>query len=163
MGLLGPNAHSELLQPGRVPDCYLGLLLGPDAPDQAPGVLVVSPAALLHPAVPQPGGMLVYELVTGHPDRQPQELVFLADLTVELRAWPADTLERARGRPAGGRPRGGGWLAARRPAGPATGRVDRGGGRPRCCGPDVALALCGPASIDLGLSRQEGAMSSNRR
>jgi hypothetical protein len=29
--------------------------------------------------------------VTGHPDRQPQELVFVADLTVELRAWPADT------------------------------------------------------------------------
>jgi hypothetical protein len=33
----------------------------------------------------------LYELVTGHPDRQPQELVFVADLTVELRAWPADT------------------------------------------------------------------------
>jgi hypothetical protein len=29
--------------------------------------------------------------VTGHPDRTPQELVFVADLTVELRAWPADT------------------------------------------------------------------------
>jgi hypothetical protein len=33
----------------------------------------------------------VCELVTGHPDRQPQELVFLADLTVELRAWPYGT------------------------------------------------------------------------
>jgi hypothetical protein len=29
--------------------------------------------------------------VTGHPDRAPWELVFVADLTVELRAWPADT------------------------------------------------------------------------
>jgi hypothetical protein len=29
--------------------------------------------------------------VTGHPDRAPRELVFLADLTVELRAWPPDT------------------------------------------------------------------------
>jgi hypothetical protein len=29
--------------------------------------------------------------VTGHPDRAPGELVFLADLTVELRAWPRDT------------------------------------------------------------------------
>jgi hypothetical protein len=29
--------------------------------------------------------------VTGHPDRTAQELVFLADLAVELRAWPADT------------------------------------------------------------------------
>jgi hypothetical protein len=33
----------------------------------------------------------VYELATGHPHRQPGELVFLADLTVELRAWPTDT------------------------------------------------------------------------
>jgi hypothetical protein len=54
-------------------------------------VLVVVPAALLYPAVPQPGGTLLYELVTGHPDRIPEELVFLADLAVELRAWPADT------------------------------------------------------------------------
>ena len=34
---------------------------------------------------------MLYELVTGHPDRTPGELVFLADLTVELRAWPRDT------------------------------------------------------------------------
>jgi hypothetical protein len=54
-------------------------------------VLVVAPAALLHPAVPQPDGTVLYELVTGHPDRTPHELVFLADLTVELRAWPLDT------------------------------------------------------------------------
>jgi hypothetical protein len=53
--------------------------------------LVVAPAALLHPAVPQPDGTVLHELVTGHPDREPGELVFLPDLTVELRAWPADT------------------------------------------------------------------------
>jgi hypothetical protein len=41
--------------------------------------------------VPQPDGTVLYELVTGHPDRTPRELVFLADLTVELRAWPTDT------------------------------------------------------------------------
>jgi hypothetical protein len=29
--------------------------------------------------------------VTGHPDREVHELVFVADLTVELRAWPCDT------------------------------------------------------------------------
>jgi hypothetical protein len=29
--------------------------------------------------------------VTGHPDRAAHNLVFLADLTVELRAWPLDT------------------------------------------------------------------------
>jgi hypothetical protein len=94
VGLLGPNAHGELLEPGRVSDCYLGLLLRVGDPDQTPGLLVVSPAALLHPGVPQPDGTLVYELVTGHPDRQPQELVFLADLTVELRAWPYGTWAR---------------------------------------------------------------------
>jgi hypothetical protein len=88
---LGVNAHGEVLAPGRVPDCYLGLLLDPPGDQHAGTVLVVAPAALLHPGVPQPDGTLLYELVTGHPDRQPQELVFVADLTVELRAWPADT------------------------------------------------------------------------
>jgi hypothetical protein len=29
--------------------------------------------------------------VTGHPVRAPRELVFLADLAVELRAWPYST------------------------------------------------------------------------
>jgi hypothetical protein len=37
---------------------------------------------------PQPDGTLLYELLTGHPDRAPHELVFLPDLTCELRAWP---------------------------------------------------------------------------
>jgi hypothetical protein len=46
---------------------------------------------LLHPAVPQLDGTVLYELLTGHPARAPQELVFLADLAVELRAWPTDT------------------------------------------------------------------------
>jgi hypothetical protein len=91
VGLLGPNADGELPQPGRVPDCYLGLRLDPADDAQAAGVLVVAPAALLHPAVPQPDGTLLYELLTGHPDRTPHELVFLPDLAVELRAWPADT------------------------------------------------------------------------
>jgi hypothetical protein len=88
---LDPNAFGEQLQPGRVPDCYLGLRLGPPGHTEPAGVLVVAPASLLHPSVPQPGGKLLYELVTGHPDRSPRELVFLADLTVELRAWPTDT------------------------------------------------------------------------
>jgi hypothetical protein len=69
---LGANAHGEILEPGRVPDCYLGLLLH-DANDAQPaGVLVVSPAALLHPTIPQPDGTVLYELVTGHPDLAPQ-------------------------------------------------------------------------------------------
>jgi hypothetical protein len=88
---LGANAFGEVLEPGRVPDCYLGLRLDPADDAEAAGVLVVAPAALLHPAVPQPDGTVLYELVTGHPDRASNELVFLADLTTELRAWPADT------------------------------------------------------------------------
>jgi hypothetical protein len=91
--LLGPNALGESLEPGRVADCYLGLLLppGPVGEPEAGTVLIVAPAALLHPGVPQPAGGLVYALLTGHPERQPGELVFVADLTYELRAWPTDT------------------------------------------------------------------------
>jgi hypothetical protein len=88
---LGVNAHGEALKPGRVRDCFLGLLLDPAEDGEAAGVLVVAPAALLHPVVPQPDGTVLYELLTGHPDRQPHDLVFVADLTVELRAWPTDT------------------------------------------------------------------------
>ena len=93
MNQLGPNALGEVLEPGRVTDCYLGLLLPPGSAGEpeAGTVLIVAPASLLHPRVPQPDGSLVYTLLTGHPDRQPQELVFVADLTVELRAWPTDT------------------------------------------------------------------------
>ena len=91
---LGPNAYGEQLQPGRVTDCYLGILLDQPLAEIAPEpgrVLVVAPAALLHEEIPQPHGQVLYDLVTGHPDRAPQELVFLADLTVELRAWPQQT------------------------------------------------------------------------
>ena len=93
MHQLGPNALGELLEPGRVADCYLGLLLPPPpaGEPEAGTVLVVGPSSLLHPAVPQPPGSLVYELLTGHPEREPAELVFVVDLTVELRAWPNDT------------------------------------------------------------------------
>jgi hypothetical protein len=79
---LGANAHGEVLEPGRVPDCYLGLLLDPPGDQRAGRVLVVAPASLLHPASPSPGGTLLYELVTG----PPHELVFMADLAVELRS-----------------------------------------------------------------------------
>ena len=93
MDQLGPNALGEVLEPGRVADCYLGLLLppGPAGEPEAGTILIVAPAALLHPRVPQPEGSLVYELLTGHPEREAGELVFVADLTGELRAWPDDT------------------------------------------------------------------------
>jgi hypothetical protein len=86
---LGPNAYGELCDPGRVADGYLALPL--PAGDGPGRVLVVAPRALLHPAVTQPAGSLLYELTTGHPDRGPRELVFPADLASELRAWPPDT------------------------------------------------------------------------
>ena len=88
-GLGGPP-----LDPGRVGDCYLGLLLpAPTGGEpEAPRVLVVAPDALLQPAVPQPAGGLLHRLLTGHPERQPGELVFPGDLAVELRAWPAADL-----------------------------------------------------------------------
>jgi hypothetical protein len=56
-----------VLELGRVPDCYLGLRLDADDDAEAGGVLVVAPAALLHPVVPQPDGTVLYELLTGHP------------------------------------------------------------------------------------------------
>src|SRR5687767_7224973 len=73
---LGANALGEVTEPGRVLDCYLGLRLDPTDDAEAGGVLVVAPAVLLHPGVPQPDGTVLYELVTGHPDRTPHELVF---------------------------------------------------------------------------------------
>jgi hypothetical protein len=108
---LGANAHGEVLVSGRVPDCYLGLLLDPPGDQHLSRVLVVAPASLLHPGIPQPHGTLLYELVTGHRDRQPQELVFVADLTVELRAWPTDSrpTSRRQAPPSSGEPAGSSW------------------------------------------------------
>jgi hypothetical protein len=52
---LGPNALAEALEPGRVTDCYLGLLPpGPAGAPEAGTVLVVAPAALLHPLFRSP-------------------------------------------------------------------------------------------------------------
>jgi hypothetical protein len=45
---LGPNAYGDHLQPGRVADCYLGILLDQPLAELAPEpgrVLVVAPAA----------------------------------------------------------------------------------------------------------------------
>jgi hypothetical protein len=93
VGQLGANAHGEILEAGRVPDCYLGLLLDPAEDAEAAGVLVVAPAALLHPVVPHPDGTVLYELVTGHPDRTPQELVFLVGIgTLSLVIGPVTWL-----------------------------------------------------------------------
>jgi hypothetical protein len=96
---LGPNSAGEELSPGVVEDCYLGLLVEQPlaATLPAPGSLVVvGPAVLLDARVRQPDGQAVYDLVTGHPDRTSRDLVFLADLAVDLRAWQ-DTDWRTQG------------------------------------------------------------------
>jgi hypothetical protein len=96
---LGPNSFGEELTPGAVEDCYLGLLVDQPLAGTlpAPGsLLVVGPSALLDERVRQPDGRAVYDLVTGHPDRTSRDLVFLADLAVELRAWQ-DTDWRTQG------------------------------------------------------------------
>jgi hypothetical protein len=87
---LGRNSAGEELTPGAVDDCCLGLLVDQPlaATEPTPGSLVVvGPAALLDARVRQPDGRAVYDLLSGHPDRQPRDLVFLADLAVELRTW----------------------------------------------------------------------------
>jgi hypothetical protein len=87
---LGPNSEGEELFPGVVDDCYLGLLVDQPLAGTlpAPGSLVVvGPAALLDARVRQPDGRAVFDLLTGHPDRTSREVVFVADLAVELRTW----------------------------------------------------------------------------
>jgi len=96
---LGPNSSGEELAPGRVGDCYLGLLVDQPLAATLPAprsLLVVGPSALLDERVRQPDGRAVYDLLTGHPDRSPRDLLFLADLAVELRAWQ-DTDWRTQG------------------------------------------------------------------
>ena len=46
MDQFGPNALGETLEPGRVADCYLGLLLppGPAGEPEAGTILIVAPA-----------------------------------------------------------------------------------------------------------------------
>src|SRR6266704_1142383 len=103
----------------------------PSPPRTGPGRVACwwsRPGALLHPHVPQPAGNLLYELVTGHPRREPGELVVLADLAVELRAWPRDRWA-ARGVDLGQVAAAVVWrLAARRHPGPqGAPRARRGG------------------------------------
>jgi hypothetical protein len=136
---LGPNALGEVLEPGRVGDCYLGLLLppGPAGEPEAGTILILAPATLLHPRIPQPAGSLVYQLLTGHPEREAGELVFVADLTGELRAWPTDTWPRSASTRAG-RPGGHRLLAGRRGHRAAARRPQlRGGPLPCQAGDDL--------------------------
>jgi hypothetical protein len=121
VGQLGANAHGEVLEAGRVEDCYLGLRLDPDDDARATGALVVASAALLHPVVPQPDGTGAVRAVDRHLDPTPGQLVFLADLTLEAAGLADRHLGQGWRRPAGGRRRGGRRLARRAPQGALTG------------------------------------------
>ena len=90
MGQLGANVHGEVLEAGRVPDCYLGLLLDPAEDAEGARVLVVAPATLLHPVVPQPDGTGAVGAADRHLDPTTGQLVLPADLTLEAAAWPTD-------------------------------------------------------------------------
>jgi hypothetical protein len=146
---LGPNALGEVLEPGRVGDCYLGLLLapGPAGEPEAGTILIVAPATLLHPGIPQPAGSLVYQLLTGHPEREAGELVFVADLTGELRAWPTDTWPRSASTRAG-RPGGHRLLAGRRGHRAAARRPQLRGGPLPCRGGDDLCPRAAPRPSD---------------
>jgi hypothetical protein len=105
------------MEAGQVPDCYLGLLLDPADDAEVAAVLVVNPAALLHPSVPHPDGTMLYAPLTGHADRLPHDLVFLA----------ARHLEQPWRRPAGRRRHGPRRLAPWPAQGGAAWRADHRG------------------------------------
>lgn len=71
----------------RVTDLTLRFLIDPHS-GPLPGIdaLDVSPGVLLHPAVAQPDGECIYELLTRHQRRDPGSLVYLDDLTDDLAA-----------------------------------------------------------------------------
>lgn len=74
MEQLGTNAHGDL-EAGRSQSASSACALTLPTTPPLLGCWWVTPAALLHPVVPQPHGVVLYELLTGHPDPQPQELV----------------------------------------------------------------------------------------
>jgi hypothetical protein len=51
---LGPNALGQVLELGRVPDCYFGLMLSPGAVGEAEAgtILIVGPAPCCTPQFP---------------------------------------------------------------------------------------------------------------
>jgi len=90
----GPNLFGESLEPERVTRLGFGIVVDqplPHIPLLPGSLLVVAPDALLHATVPEPAGRVLHDLLTGHPARAPDALVFLVDLTEELWAWDGST------------------------------------------------------------------------
>ena len=58
MDQLGPNALGQVLKPGRVADCYLGLLLppGPAGEPEVGTILIVARPPCCTPGFPSPRG-----------------------------------------------------------------------------------------------------------
>jgi hypothetical protein len=149
---LGPNALGEVLEPGRVADCYLGLLLPPPpaGEPEAGTILIVDPSTLLHSAVPQPAGSLVYELLTGHPEREAGGTDWPE--RSHHRARRAAPMERAGRRPSAGERRGGRGAARRAGGGagpvPAAEAVHRdNGGRGAAVGGDRPGPTAAPTAV----------------
>jgi hypothetical protein len=138
---LGPNGYGEYLQPGRVTGCYLGILLDQPLAEIAPEpgrVLVVAPAALRHREIPQPHGRVLYNLVTGHPDRDAAGPGVPGRPHRGAARLAAADLGGGRCQPRGSAAGGGGPLARRPPQGVGAWRGECGGG-PRARPPGDGL------------------------
>lgn len=76
------------------PDVYLLTLFEPYTEPRHPvpiNALIVHALTLLHPAVPQPDGGMIYRCLTEYPGRRPDEIIPVSTLTFELdggRLWP---------------------------------------------------------------------------
>jgi hypothetical protein len=102
MQQLGPNAFGEVLESGRVPHCYLGLLLPPPpaGEPEAGTVLIVAPPRCSTPASPSPPAACSTSWSPAIPTGSPASLC----------SWPTSLWSCAPGRMAPG-PR---WVSTRR-------------------------------------------------
>ena len=141
---LGPNGHGEYLQPGRVTDCYLGILLDQPLAEIAPepgSVLVVAPAALLHRQIPS----RTAGCCTTPADRPPRPGTAGAGVPRGSHRGAAGLaaadLDHRGCQPRGGPAAGGGPLARRPGQGVGAWRGERRGG-PRARPPTDGLCAC---------------------
>ena len=96
MDQLGPNALGEVLEPGRVADCYLGLLLPPGSAGEpeAGTILVVGPSGVF---------VIDSKRWTGQVHQGSDGLIwqnhYRLDRTLATIRWQAETLGRLLGVP----------------------------------------------------------------
>jgi hypothetical protein len=87
---LGANALGEVLEPAGCRTATSACASTPTAPKR-PVYWWSPPPRCCTRSCRSRAAPSLYELVTGHPAARPASLVLLAELTVELRAKPADT------------------------------------------------------------------------